>query len=195
MSDADPCQAMTATIPVYQLNTLTETATAPAAVFFLGPNSAPPHLPIDLPYRSNYYKIGICLRGSARLKVNLETYEITPNSLMVLSPYVIKQWPFMSADCDALSIFFTKEFSAVNGARTWMPSLSLNAMPATCSRCRPPPPRASRPCCKPSSRSASRPTCTGKKFCVVSFTFYCTNWPLSTARSTGRRKPGRHVAN
>ena len=105
---------MTATVPVYQLNALAERAEKPAAVFFLGPNSAPAHLPINLPYRSDYYKIGLCLRGTARLQVNLETYEIGPNSLMLLSPYVIKQWPFMSADLEALSIFFTKEFITAN---------------------------------------------------------------------------------
>jgi AraC family transcriptional activator of pobA len=106
---------MNSTIPLYQLTTLTKTAAEPAAVFFLGPNSTAPHLPIDLPYRSSYYKIGICLRGSARLNVNLETYELGPNSVMLLSPYVIKQWPFMSDDCDSLSIFFTKEFISANG--------------------------------------------------------------------------------
>ncbi|GAB3638370.1 helix-turn-helix domain-containing protein [Hymenobacter arcticus] len=112
---------MSAAIPVYQLNTLTVPAGPPAAFFFLGPNSAHTQLPIDLPYRSDYYKIGICLHGSARLKVNLETYDIGPRSLMLLSPYVIKQWPFMSADMEALSVFFTKEFVAASG------SLNLNA--------------------------------------------------------------------
>jgi AraC family transcriptional activator of pobA len=106
---------MTPVIPVYQLDAFTEPAQKPAAVFFLGPNSAAPHLPINLPYRSDYYKIGIVLRGSARLQVNLETYDLGLNSLMVLSPYVIKQWSFMSADCDALSIFFTKDFISANG--------------------------------------------------------------------------------
>ncbi|GAB3864607.1 helix-turn-helix domain-containing protein [Hymenobacter segetis] len=105
---------MTAAILLYQLNTLTEADEKPAAVFFLGPNSALSHLPIDLPYRSNYYKIGLCLRGHARLKVNLETYDIEPDSLMVLSPYVIKQWPFMSADFEGLSVFFTREFISAN---------------------------------------------------------------------------------
>jgi AraC family transcriptional activator of pobA len=107
--------AMSMAIPVYQLAALAETEEKPAAVFFLGPNSTAPHLPIDLPYRSDYYKIGIVLRGSARLQVNLETYDLGPNSLMVLSPYVIKQWPFMSEDCDSLSIFFTKEFISASG--------------------------------------------------------------------------------
>lgn len=106
---------MNATVPVYQLAALTEPVGKPAAVFFLGPNSAPTQLPIDLPYRSDYYKIGICLRGSARLQVNLETYAVGPNSLMLLSPYVIKQWPFMSTDLEALSIFFTKEFITASG--------------------------------------------------------------------------------
>jgi AraC family transcriptional activator of pobA len=106
---------MSATVPIYQLNALAETEEKPAAVFFLGPNSTAPHLPINLPYRSDYYKIGIVLRGSARLQVNLETYDLGPNSLMVLSPYVIKQWPFLSDDCDSLSIFFTKEFISTGG--------------------------------------------------------------------------------
>ena len=64
----------------------------------MGPDVAPPHLPIDLPYCSNYYKIGTCLRARATLKVNLETYSIEPGSLMLLSPYVIKHWPAMSID-------------------------------------------------------------------------------------------------
>ncbi|MFD2717197.1 helix-turn-helix domain-containing protein [Hymenobacter monticola] len=106
---------MTASIPLFQLSTLTETAQQPADVFFLGPNSPPSQLPINLPYRSNYYKIGLCLRGQAQLKVNLETYDIGPNSLMLLSPYVIKQWPHISADFDGLSIFFTREFLSANG--------------------------------------------------------------------------------
>lgn len=106
---------MNATIPIYQLDALAESEEQPAAVFFLGPHSTAPHLPIDLPYRSNYYKIGICLRGSARLQANLETYDLGPDSLLVLSPYVIKQWSFMSTDFEALSIFFTKEFVSASG--------------------------------------------------------------------------------
>ncbi|WP_201978357.1 AraC family transcriptional regulator [Hymenobacter rubidus] len=107
---------MSATIPVYQLASLSEAESGPKAVFFLGPNSAASHLPIDRPYRSNYYKIGLCRQGSARLKANLETYDIGPNSLMVLSPYVIKQWAFMSDDFDALSIFFTRDFISASSS-------------------------------------------------------------------------------
>ena len=106
---------MSVNVPVYQLTALASTEEKPAAVFFLGPNCAAPRLPIDRPYRSEYYKIGIVLRGSARLQVNLETYDLGPGSLMVLSPYVIKQWPCIAEDFDGLSIFFTKEFIAAGG--------------------------------------------------------------------------------
>jgi AraC-like DNA-binding protein len=107
---------MSAAIPVYQLNALAEAAEQPAAVYFLGPHSAPAQLPINLPYRSNYYKIGLGLRGHATLKVNLETYDIGPRSLMVLSPYVVKQWPAMEPEFDSLSIFFTSEFMAAGSS-------------------------------------------------------------------------------
>lgn len=106
---------MSTAIPVYQLAALAAPPAKPRAFFFLGPNSAPSHLPIHLPYRSDYYKIGICLRGRARLQVNLETYELGPGSIVLLSPYVIKQWPVMSADFDALSIFFTRDFVSAGG--------------------------------------------------------------------------------
>ncbi len=106
---------MSAPIPVFSLAALAKTAAKPAAAFFLGPDSPAPHLPIDRPYRSEYYKIGLILRGSGRLQVNLESYDLEPGSLLVLSPYVIKQWPFMAADCEALSFFFTKDFAVAGG--------------------------------------------------------------------------------
>ncbi len=105
-----------AIIPTYPLATFTAHDGHPAAVFFLGPRSKRPTLRIDQPYRSNYYKIGLILRGSARLKVNLETYDLAPGSLLVLSPEVIKQWLFMSADHESLSIFFTKDFITATGS-------------------------------------------------------------------------------
>ncbi|KAJ8136469.1 hypothetical protein OY671_010318, partial [Metschnikowia pulcherrima] len=98
---------MSAAIPVYQLNALTEAAEQPAAVFFSGPDSAPARSPINSPYRSNYYKIGLGSRGHAASKVNLETYDIGPGSSMVLSPYVVKQWPATGPDFESSSIFFT----------------------------------------------------------------------------------------
>ena len=101
---------MSTTIPTYDLTTFTEPDGQPAEVFFLGSQATAPTLPIAQPYRSNYYKIGLFVRGHATLKVNLESYDLGPGSLMLLSPHVIKQWPFMSAGHESLSIFFTKEF-------------------------------------------------------------------------------------
>jgi len=102
-------------IPTYQLAAFTETDGQPAEFFFLGPDSDVPHLPINMPYRSGYYKIGLFLHGSARLNVNLDTYDLGPGSLMALPPSAIKQWQFMSEDHESLSIFFTRDFVAANG--------------------------------------------------------------------------------
>lgn len=117
--DATPdycCQFMNTTIPLLPLDSLPETLERSVAVRFTGPTTAPlPHLPLDQPHRNAFYKIGLCLRGSARLRVNLETYEVGPASLIVLSPHTIMQWVARSADCEALSLFFTKEFAAAGG--------------------------------------------------------------------------------
>ena len=107
---------MNATIPIFHLDALADLTEKPAAVRFAGPTAAPvPHLPLDRPHRNAFYKIGLCLRGSARLRVNLETYDLGPASLVVLPPYAIMQWAARSADCEALSLFFTKEFAAAGG--------------------------------------------------------------------------------
>jgi hypothetical protein len=85
---------MNATIPLLHLDSLTETQVVPTA--------APlPHLPLDRPHRNAFYKTGLCLRGSARLRVNLEIYELRPASLIVLSPYTNIQWVTRPADCEA----------------------------------------------------------------------------------------------
>ena len=102
-------------IPTYALNTFTDPDGRPAEVFFLGREAPAPKLPIDQPYRSGYYKIGLFVRGRATLKVNLETYDLAPGSLMLLGPDVIKQWVFMSDDYEALSVFFTPELVAASG--------------------------------------------------------------------------------
>lgn len=107
---------MTVTIPIYPLGALTAPQLPPAAVFFRGPDSEPTHFPRTLPYRSDYFKIGLCLRGQARLSVNLDTYDIGPGALLVLSPYVIKQWHSFSPDFAAFSLFFTREFAAGPGS-------------------------------------------------------------------------------
>ena len=107
---------MNTTIPLFYLDTLPEPPDRLAAVRVAGPLAAPPpHLPLNQPHRNAFFKIGLCLRGSARLRVNLETYDLGPGSLVVLSPYTIMQWVARSLDYQALSLFFTQEFAAAGG--------------------------------------------------------------------------------
>lgn len=101
---------MSKNIPVYKLNILTKHAEDTLNVFFLNQKAERPTVPINIPYRANYYKIGICLQGRAELKANLETYTVEPDCIVTMSPHIIKQWTFMSDDFESLSIFFTKEF-------------------------------------------------------------------------------------
>lgn len=95
-------------IPTYQLNILSNPDGDALDIFFLNQKIEIPAAPINIPYRANYYKIGICLRGRAELKANLETYIMEPNCLVTMSPHIIKQWTFMSDDFESLSIFLPK---------------------------------------------------------------------------------------
>lgn len=107
---------MPATITLFRLDALPEPGERLPAVRFVGPTAAPvPYLPLNWPHRNAFFKIGVCLRGSARLRVNLETYDLGPNSLVVLSPYTVMQWVARSADWEALSFFFTREFAGAGG--------------------------------------------------------------------------------
>ncbi|RSK33098.1 AraC family transcriptional regulator [Hymenobacter metallilatus] len=97
-------------IPTYRLQSFSRPNEEPAEVFFLDEHSHTAGPPLGVPYRGNYYKIGICLRGTAELKANLETYHIGPGSLMLITPHTIKEWTDFSPDHDSLSVFFTPEF-------------------------------------------------------------------------------------
>ncbi|MBW3130180.1 MULTISPECIES: helix-turn-helix domain-containing protein [Hymenobacter] len=101
---------MASSIPTYSLHYFSNPADKPAEVFFLDEHTHSAGPPLNAPYRGNYYKIGICLRGTLELKANLETYSIEPNCLMLITPHVIKEWAQLSDDHDSLSVFFTKEF-------------------------------------------------------------------------------------
>jgi len=101
---------MNSPIPTYSLRYFSSPTDNMAEVFFLDEHTHTDGPPLNAPYRGNYYKIGICLRGTLGLKANLETYTIGPNCLMLITPHVIKEWTAMSDDHDSLSIFFTKEF-------------------------------------------------------------------------------------
>lgn len=101
---------MNASIPTYGINTILKDKDGSADIFFLGERSEHSKIDLSIPCRSNYYKIGICIDGSAHVRVNLEDYEVNKNCLMLMSPDIIKQWPEVSKDFKALSLFFTREF-------------------------------------------------------------------------------------
>ncbi|MCU0440099.1 MAG: helix-turn-helix domain-containing protein [Raineya sp.] len=61
------------------------------------------------PYRSNYFGLAICTSGQANLSANLENYEVKQNSVITMSPLVIKQWQNVSDDFETITIFFTKD--------------------------------------------------------------------------------------
>ncbi len=95
-------------IPTYSLENLSEFEDD---VFLLfnqkveNPKSA-----VNVPFRSNYFGVGICVRGNAELKANLETYTVEPNCVVAMSPQIIKQWTFMSDDFEISTVFFTSDF-------------------------------------------------------------------------------------
>jgi AraC-like DNA-binding protein len=65
---------------------------------------------LNKPYRSNYYGLGLCISGKANLMANLDKYEIVKDTIITMSPQVIKQWVDVSDDFDTFTIFFTKAF-------------------------------------------------------------------------------------
>ena len=110
---------MSERIPTYQLRTITGPTQPAAEVFF--PDyaaAARPPIPLHQPYRGDYYKISLCLRGSAEVTVNLVTYSVAPGCLVLTPPDVIKQWLRVADDYETLSVFFTRDFiPAAHAAR------------------------------------------------------------------------------
>jgi AraC family transcriptional activator of pobA len=105
-------------IPTYQLQAFASGGPAAADVFFPDYAAGKPRIPLHQPYRGDYYKISLCLRGTARLKANLETYPVTPGCLILATPEVIKQWEYVADDYETLSVFFTRDFIQTNNAAT-----------------------------------------------------------------------------
>ena len=102
---------MSRPIPTYELATLMAGA-GPVPGLFFSHQSPRPAVRIDLPYRSGYYKIGICLRGHAQLKVNLDVFDVGPASLVLTTPHSIKQWLRISPDYHAVDVFLPGTFSS-----------------------------------------------------------------------------------
>lgn len=109
---------MTERIPTYQLQAFADPTDAAPEVYFPDYGTTKPRIPLNLPYRGDYYKISLCLRGRAGLKVNLAAYAVVPGCLVLATPDVIKEWQQVSDDYETLSVFFTKDFITSNNAAT-----------------------------------------------------------------------------
>ncbi len=97
-------------IPTYPLAVLTQPDGPALDVLLVDQPIEAPDIPLNRPYRTDYYGVGICFGGQAELRANLETCSIAAGWLLTMSPRVIKQWRHRSADFHTLTVFFTAEF-------------------------------------------------------------------------------------
>ncbi|AYQ33595.1 AraC family transcriptional regulator [Runella sp. SP2] len=97
-------------IPTYQLEEINDQNQSLNDAFFTDEKLFALANKLNKPYRSNYYGLGICVSGTATLVSNLDHYLVQPNSIVAMSPQVIKQWKNVSEDFETLTLFFTKAF-------------------------------------------------------------------------------------
>lgn len=89
---------------------------------------------LDIPHRTGYYGIGLCIHGEARITANLETYIISPGCLIAMSPHIVKQWLSRSPDFETTAVLFTNNFfnpgdDSVKGKFQFFQSIAKNIFP------------------------------------------------------------------
>lgn len=95
-------------IPTYHLENLSKDQND---IFLIINNQLKnPTSSVNIPFRSNYYGVGLCTEGKAELKANLESYFVEPGCIVAMSPHIIKQWIYMSDDFKNSVVFFTGDF-------------------------------------------------------------------------------------
>lgn len=62
------------------------------------------------PHRASYFGVAVCTKGSAVLFADLEHYHLSPGSLIVMGPEVIRSWKAQSSDYAEETLFFTAPF-------------------------------------------------------------------------------------
>lgn len=67
-----------------------------------------------LPFRPNYYILGICVEGWVKFKVNEKLLTFSQNSFFAAAPNCIIQRIKQSPDCKVRYLFFTKDFLLKN---------------------------------------------------------------------------------
>ena len=105
-------------LPTYQLQAFCSPQAEAAGVYFPDYTAARPKIPLHRPYRGDYYKISLCLRGRAELKANLTPHVVGPGCLVLATPDVIKQWLSVSEDYETMSVFFTQDFITTHNGAT-----------------------------------------------------------------------------
>jgi AraC family transcriptional regulator, transcriptional activator of pobA len=101
--------------PVITIKAIAEAAQMAPAPYYV-PDARILNVPLDQPYRTSYYGIGLCTAGSAVLMAGLRDHPIGPGSLITMSPSVIKQWKDRTPDYDSISVFFQADFLVNNPA-------------------------------------------------------------------------------
>lgn len=98
------------TIPTLSLDVVAQTEPPALDVYMLGPHVDDPSVRFGLPYRSDYFGVGVCLQGCAELSIDLERCTVTPHTVVAIAPQAIKQWHAMSSDFEHLVLFFTRQW-------------------------------------------------------------------------------------
>jgi AraC-like DNA-binding protein len=113
-------------IPTFDINRIAGKTDVEFDVFFVQDQINFKNSPLNLPYRSNYFGIGMCVNGEATLRANLETYFLEKNAVVTLSPHIIKEWVHRTADYETIAVFFTKDFFIQNHAeKNYLDSFSF----------------------------------------------------------------------
>jgi AraC family transcriptional regulator, transcriptional activator of pobA len=99
-------------VPTYPLEVLAGAVPGrlqtPRDVFVLAQRIDGAGLSFGLPYRSEYYGVGMCFKGGASLSVDLEKHLLEPGTVLAMAPEDIKQWRHVSADFEHIAVFFTR---------------------------------------------------------------------------------------
>ncbi len=64
----------------------------------------------EFPYRTTFYGIGMCKTGTVKLHARLDCYSVTPGSILIMEPELVRSWSNQSADYLNNAIFFTEAF-------------------------------------------------------------------------------------
>jgi len=82
--------------------------------YFISPDELFHTDPGRLPYRPNFYILGICVEGWVQYILDDSQFTFTPYCLFAAGPNNIIQRGDQSADCKTIQVYFTKEFMLEN---------------------------------------------------------------------------------